>query len=125
MLSPQTSTERTGYRNISHPNDSPFTRAFSTNVSYFEQMKTDKMMAENFHSAMQGSQVGTRFALANSFPYNVLKSTDGKPKLCVDVGGGRGQAMILLKEIWPELDFKAVVQDLAGAFEGVGRHQAL
>ncbi|KAH8804403.1 S-adenosyl-L-methionine-dependent methyltransferase [Xylogone sp. PMI_703] len=112
--------KKNNHQNIDHPYNSPFQLGYSTHLELFKYAQTNKDFTQSFHTAMEGTQVSTNKALRDSFPFNeALKSGDGKPKIIVDVGGSRGQVMILLKEIWPELDFHAIVQDLPEAFQGL------
>ena len=101
-----------GYRNPVDPLDAAVQRAFNSKKHFFDIM-VDQNVLEMFQDAMS-SYREDRAEFLDVFPAKeqLIQECDGSGKvLFVDVGGGRGQEVMKLRERFPDATGRMVLQD--------------
>ena len=112
-------------RNYQLPNDqkdTPFQRAFSTDLSFYDYLESQPNAAKNFQTYIESIQ--TRLPLwINWFPVQEeileglgeTKTNRQEPEkiVLVDVGGGKGRYIKLFEEKFPATHGRLVLQDRA------------
>lgn len=102
------------YRAITDPAETPMQLAYNTTKTYFEILEANPKMGDQFHHAMQGVQKIAQKPSPQTYPFDQVLQPDpssGALRTIVDVGGGSGHWMRAIKSAYPNLRFKAVVQD--------------
>ena len=113
--------ESTKYQNPIDYNDGAFQYGHRTRLGPFEYVKEDPERAKVYNSAMQShATIGDARKRAGSFPYYQVMG-EGEimdtEVMIVDVGGGRGQALMAIKEAFPDLKGRMVLQDKPDVIE--------
>ena len=113
--------QSTHYRNPTDYHDGAFQYGHGTKLGPFEYVKKDPERARVYNSAMQSrATIGDARKCAGSFPYDRVvgegEMTDSDVMI-VDVGGGRGQALMAIKEVFPDLKGRMVLQDQRDVIE--------
>ncbi|PVH93845.1 o-methyltransferas-like protein [Periconia macrospinosa] len=107
------------YQNPTSTDSTPFNTAFSTPLSLWSWLAEHPSHRANFNRFMYAQ----RSSVKDCFSYLPLdKESEGWPAekpLFVDVGGGTGQQCVALREKWPELKGRVVLQDLEEVVESV------
>ena len=108
------------YRNPIDYGNGAFQYGHRTKLGPFEYVKADPERLKVYNSAMQSlATVGDARKAAGSFPYDQLgnEGVSDTEVLIVDVGGGRGQALKAIREVFPHLKGKMVLQDVSDVVE--------
>lgn len=110
--------EETKYADIIDNAKTPMQKAFNTNLPAFIWFPDQPKLFENFQRFMTVQRDGA-VSWLSVFPFkNLLGDFQGKVVL-VDIGGGFGHQCIALKESFPELAGKLVLQDLPQTLQHV------
>ena len=113
--------ESTKYQNPTDYNNGAFQYGHRTKLGPFEYVKEDPERVKVYNSAMQSfATIGDARKSAGSFPYYQVMDTDeimNTDVMIVDVGGGRGQALRAIKEVFPDLKGRMVLQDKPDVIE--------
>lgn len=92
----------------------PFQLAVSTDLGYWEYLAAHPERMSSFNTGMRVGKIGR---LASAFPFGEALALNpcGKDEVAiVDVGGGRGQSLESIREDWPGVSGRWVLQDLPG-----------
>lgn len=115
-----------GYKNPDKSHSTLFQYANDTNQSYFEWMEEHPEQHNKFSAGMSAATELQKPTLEPAI-LSLLKTFEkqGEPHaeadkdvLIVDVGGGRGEVLSAIRNSWPELRGRIVVQDLPKEIEG-------
>lgn len=90
----------------------PFQLALSTDLGYWEYLAAHPERMKSFNTGMRVGKIGRR---ASAFPFGDVLQLDPCQEdevAIVDVGGGRGQSLETIREDWPLLKGRFVLQDL-------------
>ncbi|KAG2419495.1 hypothetical protein HFD88_004291 [Aspergillus terreus] len=103
---------RTNYRNPSNPNETAFHQGMQTDQDLFKWLESNPDYSVNFNMWMS-TQRETKpiFLDVLDFPSEIGPS-DGSTVLFVDIGGSRGHQSIALRQRYPDLPGRVVVQDI-------------
>jgi hypothetical protein len=97
--------------------DSPLQFALKTPYDFWGYLKEDPMRAKMFNQSMRSSAI-VGAAGVPPFPFaDELKCDSEEEVLIVDVGGGKGQALEFIRNDFPELKGRMIVQDLPGVIK--------
>ena len=106
---------RTKYQNPTDPRHCPFQDGFRTEDILFEWLPKHPEYLNNYNLFMSGHRVG-RANWLESFPLEeqIATAFDGGKDgiLWVDIGGGRGHEVEAIKERYPYLPGRFILQDL-------------
>ena len=103
---------RTKYQNPTDPMHCPFQDAFGTEELLFEWLPKYPEHLNNFNLFMSGQRVG-RTNWLDFFPLEEQVASAFKDGvILVDVGGGRGHEIEAIKERYPHLPGRFILQDL-------------
>jgi len=113
----------TKYQDISDTRNTPFQKAFKTDLAAFEWISQQPKLftaMQQVMTMMQGSEWLVDFkalndAASSSAPKNL--SEESERIFFVDVGGGRGHQLVQLKDKHPHLKGRLILQDLPEAVE--------
>ncbi|KAL8792761.1 MAG: hypothetical protein Q9195_004648 [Heterodermia aff. obscurata] len=102
-------------------NDGAFQYGHRTTLGPFEYVKADPERIKTYNSAMQSlATIGDAAKSAGSFPYGQVMG-EGKivdtDVMIVDVGGGRGQVLTAIKQVFPDLKGRMILQDRRDVIE--------
>ena len=107
--------ESTKYENPTDYNNGAFQYGHRTKLGPFEYVKEDPERTKVYNSAMQSlATIGDAKKSAGSFPYcNVMGEEEimDTDVMIVDVGGGKGQALRAIKQVFPNLKGRMILQD--------------
>ncbi|KAJ5106338.1 O-methyltransferase [Penicillium angulare] len=106
--------EERGYANPSDAYDSPFQYAHGTKEHFFQWLGHNPADQEAFNSVMTMNRQMGEAQWFDIFPVEERLQVPADRALIVDIGGGVGHDMVKLKEKFPSLSGKYVVQDLPG-----------
>ena len=113
--------ESTKYQNPTDYDHGAFQYGHHTKLGFWEYLKEVPERMKVFNSGMQSlATVGGATKSAGAYPYGEelgkeeAKETD---VLIVDVGGGKGQALEAIKEAFPGLKGRMVLQDVGDVIE--------
>lgn len=103
---------KTAYQNPSDPTKCAFNLAFGTKSPAYAWRPEDMSILMAFIEFMK-SQRATQRSWMETFPRELMASgaADEERALFVDVGGATGHQCITLRQQWPELKGRVVVQD--------------
>lgn len=105
---------RTNYQTPTNPRDCPFQEGFKTDDLAFEYLPKHPEFLNNFNMWMTGQREG-RANWLDFFPFEeqILTGFEGGDSavMLVDIGGARGHEMKAIKEKYPHLPGKLVLQD--------------
>jgi hypothetical protein len=107
------------YKEITDPVDATLQYALGVKKGFFDILADSPTLGETFHCAMQGVQKIAEKPSPSWYPFKEVLKPDPKTsalKTIVDVGGGSGHWMTLIQETYPDLQFRAVIQDFESAF---------
>lgn len=110
--------EKTNYVNPEDYNNSAFQLAARTELGFWEYLEADPKKLQAFNAGMRSQ--ATVKAFDSSYPWDTeLNATPvGADEIVVvDVGGGRGHAMERLKQRFPHLQGRIVLQDQASVIQ--------
>lgn len=105
--------EKTGWQNPEDYNNSAFHLGQHTHLGFWEFLEADQERMQAFNSGMR-SQATVR-ELDNPYPFEAELNKDppkGGEVVLVDVGGGRGHTLERIKERFPGLKGRLVLQEL-------------
>ena len=106
----------TKYQNPTDYNHSAFQYGHCTSLGFWEYLADDPERAKVFNNGMQSlSTIGDGKTSAGSYPFDqelATKDISETDVAIVDVGGGRGQALMAIKDTFPTLQGKFVLQDV-------------
>jgi demethylsterigmatocystin 6-O-methyltransferase len=113
------------YQNPTDLHDTPFNTPWATKLPLWDWLSEHPEHRAHFNRFMyaQRSSVKDCFSTLN-LEEDVLGWPAEKP-LFVDVGGGTGQQCIALREKWPMLKGKVVLQDLPSVVDNVHLAEAI
>ncbi|KAL8828639.1 MAG: hypothetical protein Q9191_002474 [Dirinaria sp. TL-2023a] len=115
-----------GYENPDKRHSTLFQYANGTDQSYFEWMEEHPVQHNKFSAGMSAATELQKPTLEPAI-FSLLKTFDrhgesdaekDKDVLVVDVGGGRGEVLSAIRDAWPKLRGRIVVQDLPKEIEG-------
>lgn len=113
--------ESTQHQNPTDYHSGAFQYGHRTKLGLFEYAKEDPERVKTFNSGMQSlATIGAGRRSAGSFPFDKeldpeeISNTD---VAIVDVGGGRGQALEAIHEVFPSLEGRMVLQDVPEVIE--------
>lgn len=95
----------------------PFQLALGTDLGYWEYLAAHPERMQSFNTGMRVGKIGRT---TSAFPFgDVLARAPCGPNgiAIVDVGGGRGQSLEAIREDWPLMRGRFVVQDLADVID--------
>lgn len=105
----------TGFRNPTHPGDSPFKYAFG--AQKFEWLAKNPEASNDFNFFMTGRREGNTTGTWLDF-YPVAENlidgarVEDDAVFCVDIGGGKGHDLIKMDHRFPIIPGRLVLQDL-------------
>lgn len=106
-----------GFKNPGDSKNSPFTFAHSTkDESLFDILGRMPERAKTLNDAMGIAATMGLKELTRGYPFNKLRANEDGVCL-VDVGGGRGNMVKALLDVYPDLKGKLVLQDLRSVIE--------
>ncbi|KAF4536159.1 O-methyltransferase [Lasiodiplodia theobromae] len=109
--------ESNGWKTAGDYYHGPFQLALSTDLGYWEYLAAHPERMKSFNTGMRVGKIGRR---ANAFPFGDVLELDPCKEdevAIVDVGGGRGQSLETIREDWPLLKGRFVLQDLPGVIK--------
>ena len=113
--------ERSNYRNPTDYSDGAFQYGHRTQLGFWEYLKEKPERAALFNSGMRSlATVGGATTSAGSYPFDkeLAKHDLGDDDVAiVDVGGGRGQALEAIRQTFPGLKGRMVLQDVREVIE--------
>ena len=113
--------ESTNYQNPTDYNSGAFQYGHRTKLGPFEYVKEDPERAKVYNSAVQSrATIGDARKSAGSFPYDQVIGEGefmDSDVMIVDVGGGRGQALTAIKQVFPNLKGRMILQDQPDVIE--------
>lgn len=110
-----------GYRNPLDPKDSPFQKGHRTELSTFEWLRENPEVSKLFFDMMpvqRAGQVGWMQQpslvehLSSTYLYLTDREVKDRRAVFVDVGGGAGHQCVALREAFPNMSGRVVLQDL-------------
>lgn len=104
--------QQDGFQNPPSSKNAPITYAErKKDMTIFDILEQDPTRLEYFHTSMAMVNAMSSGEAAKTYPFDKLEpNSDGI--VYVDVGGGKGQTVKLVKEVYPQLKGKVVVEDL-------------
>ena len=113
--------ESTHHRNPTNYHSGAFQYGHKTELGIFEYMKEDPERVKSFDSAMQSlAMIDDAGRSVGSFPFDKELNPEeirDSYVVVVDVGGGRGQALEAIHEVFPSLRGRMVLQDVPEVIE--------
>lgn len=107
-----------GWKEPSDSKNTPFVFAEGEkDVEYFEMMYRDPERVQVFGDAMENATIQGNMEATRTYPFDELNAKEDEVVL-VDVGGGKGQALMEIIKAHPGLKGKMVLQDLKWVVEG-------
>ena len=116
--------EKNSYKCPTDPLNGPFQFAMDTKFGFFEHLEQDPKVIKDFDRSMTVSRSAGRPIFAEWFPvqerildgYNSGKKhageSDSDDVLIVDIAGGRGQDLEVIRKKFPQAPGRMVLQDL-------------
>jgi hypothetical protein len=92
----------------------PFQLGVGTDLGYWDYMAANPDLMKSFNTGMRVGKIGLKisaFPFGESLARNPCADSD---VAIVDVGGGRGQSLEAIREDWPGLRGRLVLEDLPG-----------
>ena len=119
--------KKTGYRCPKDSRSGPLQYAFDTDTPSFDLFASQSGVMENFNTFMTGVR-GGRQSWVDWFPIEkqlLDDAADDEGAACmVDVGGGHGHNVIEVRDRFPSVPGRFIVQDLPSVIEEVGDSDA-
>jgi hypothetical protein len=104
--------ETHGLKSPTDHHDAPLQFALKTHHDFWGYLKEDPARSKLFNDSMRSSAI-VGAAAVPPFPFETGLKCDSEDKvLIVDIGGGKGQALESIREAFPELKGRMIVQDL-------------
>lgn len=120
--------ESTGFCCPSDYRDTPFQRAFNTDLGFYEYLAQRPDASRNFQVYMSALQKRS-LQWVDWFPVQEqiidnFESTDGSDVLLIDIGGGDGHYIRAFHEKFPQAPGRLILQDLQepDGPQGPGKH---
>ncbi|KAL4989304.1 O-methyltransferase-domain-containing protein [Aspergillus falconensis] len=105
--------DETGFADITNSSRTPFQKVLNTNLSWFAWLADHPDKKEEFQQAMKSSQGGDWMAGFDEFEQGALEAKCSSERVFfVDVAGGSGHRCIGVKDKYPSLEGRLVLQDL-------------
>ncbi|KAL5339854.1 S-adenosyl-L-methionine-dependent methyltransferase [Aspergillus crustosus] len=106
--------EKNNYANPSDAFDAPFQLAYGTSEHYFDWLQKNPAIQDSFNLVMTEAQKYRGLGWFEKYPVaeKLARSGDSKRVALVDIGGGVGHDLTALKNRFPDLSGKLVLQDL-------------
>lgn len=104
--------ESNGWKSAGDYFRGPFQLAVQTDLGYWEYWKTYPDRMKSFNTGMRIGKIGRRIS---AFPFGRALELNpcGEGGIAiVDVGGGRGQSLEAIREDWPQIEGRWILQDL-------------
>jgi demethylsterigmatocystin 6-O-methyltransferase len=111
--------EETGYRDITDNAKTPFQKAFKTDLPAYTWLPSDPKRFSYMFQAMKAERKDDWLSL---FPVEKEvgdRSAEPEKALFVDIGGGSGHQCIRLKNKYPNLPGRVILQDVPESIERV------
>jgi hypothetical protein len=110
------------YRNPTEMDDCPLQWTFNTDVTYFKWIASNPQHARDLRDAMKAMAQSTIY-WADYYPVTerLLDQWKEGTIFLVDVGGGSGTDLKILRERFPRLDGSLVLQDLPATVNGIDK----
>ncbi|KAL6230776.1 hypothetical protein BDW75DRAFT_244520 [Aspergillus navahoensis] len=106
--------EETGYADITDSSRTPFQKAFNTDLTWFAWLAEHPDKKEEFQQAMKSSQGDDWMVGFDEFEQRALEAECSSERVFfVDIAGGSGHRCIGVKDRYPSLEGRLVLQDLA------------
>ncbi|KAJ5722500.1 S-adenosyl-L-methionine-dependent methyltransferase [Penicillium malachiteum] len=115
----------TKYQNPEDHSAGPIQYTYNIKMTTFEWLASDKVRHERFHNYVQGVRESRPFWV-DWFPVQerILDGYSGAPTdpLIVDVAGGSGRDMLVLKRKFPDLTGRVILEDLPAVINDIHFH---
>jgi hypothetical protein len=109
---------KTNYKNPEDYNNSAFHLGAHTELGFWEYLEADEKKLQVFNNGMRSQATVKDFDSSYPFESELNSSPVGQDEaVLVDVGGGRGHALERIKERFPNLKGKLVLQDQAAVIK--------
>lgn len=109
---------KTNYKNPEDYNNSAFHLGAHTELGFWEYLEADEKKLQAFNNGMRSQATVKDFDSSYPFESELNASPMEQEKVVlVDVGGGRGHALERIKERFPNLKGKLVLQDQAAVIK--------
>jgi hypothetical protein len=109
---------KTNYKNPEDYNNSAFHLGAHTELGFWEYLEADEKKLQAFNNGMRSQATVKDFDSSYPFESELNSSPVGQDEaVLVDVGGGRGHALERIKERFPNLKGKLVLQDQAAVIK--------
>ncbi|KNG44545.1 Winged helix-turn-helix DNA-binding domain-containing protein [Stemphylium lycopersici] len=109
---------KTGYKNPEDYNNSAFHLGAHTDLGFWEYLEADEKKLQAFNNGMRSQATVKDFDSSYPFEAELNASPLGQEDVVlVDVGGGRGHALERIKQRFPGLKGKLVLQDQAAVIK--------
>lgn len=104
-----------GWTNAGNYDDGPFQTGAATELGFWEYLQADPERMQLFNAGMRaGTTIGSG-KRSGVFPFGEILSQypcDDGDIAVVDVGGGRGQSLDAIREDYPDIRGRLILQDL-------------
>lgn len=112
--------EENGFENPSDAYNGPFQHSKGTKLHFFDYLATKPKISEAFNTVMKQSLRRPGLQWYEYFPVEAkLRVESSSAPLLVDIGGGRGHDLIALKQKYPSIPGKFILQDLSVVVDDV------
>ncbi|KAL9092013.1 MAG: hypothetical protein Q9159_001011 [Coniocarpon cinnabarinum] len=99
----------------------PFQSTFDTNKHYFEWLNDHSEEQRAFNSTMAMSRAMRDSDWLNKFPVNEKLTTAQDQVSFVDIGGGTGEDILAIREKYPHVAGKMVLEELPQVIDSIAR----
>jgi demethylsterigmatocystin 6-O-methyltransferase len=107
------------YRNPTDLRDTPFNTAWSTKLPLWDWLAEHPEQREHFNRFMYAQRSSVKNCFSTLALDEGVYGWPAEKLLFVDVGGGTGQQCVALRERWPDVKAKVLLQDLPSVVENV------
>ena len=108
--------ERTGYKNPDSINDCPWHPGYNKEMNVMKYLFSHPPVLEEFNTFMQHQRLDSNIWL-DSYPIDL--STSPGSAFFVDIGGGKGHMCAELKQRYPDLPGRVVVQEIPETIKSI------
>ena len=112
--------EVTGYKNPDDAFDGPFQYAMGTKLHCFDWLKTKPRLQNAFNTVMGITRLRKGEDWFEHYPVlEKLRADSDRDVVLVDIGGGLGHGLVALRERFPALGGRLILQDLPVVIDDV------
>ncbi|PQE18007.1 O-methyltransferase protein [Rutstroemia sp. NJR-2017a BVV2] len=112
--------QRTGYRNPDSIHNCPWYPEHNKDLNVMQYLFSDAIVLQEFNGWMQHQRLNSSTWM-DVYPLDV--SASSKPDFFVDIGGGLGHMCVALKERFPNISGRVILQDLPGTIDNLSPGQ--